>query len=68
MSKKASYERYGVAELWLVDTDRSVVLVSRRSSPMAALFDVSLELTAGETLSSPLLPGFELAIAEILAD
>jgi Uma2 family endonuclease len=67
-SKKANYERYGVAELWLVDTAADVVLVFRRSQPKAPLFDVSLELGVGETLASPLLPGFALAIGEIFAD
>lgn len=67
-AKKANYERYGVAELWLVDTAADVVLVFRRSQPQAPLFDVSLELGVGDTLASPLLPGFALAIGEIFAD
>jgi len=65
--KKANYERHGVAELWLVDTAAGVVLVFRRSDPRAPGFDVSLELAAGDTLASPLLPGFELAVGEIFA-
>lgn len=67
-AKKANYERYGVPELWLVDTAADVVLVFQRSQPNAPLFDVSLELTAGDTLTSPLLPGFALAVGEIFAD
>ncbi|MEJ7825065.1 MAG: Uma2 family endonuclease [Solirubrobacteraceae bacterium] len=67
-AKKANYERYGVADLWLVDTAADVVLVFRRSQPTAPLFDVSLELGAGDTLASPLLPGFTLAVGEIFAD
>lgn len=67
-SKKANYERYGVAELWLVDTAAAVVLVFRCSQPKAPLFDVSLELGVGDTLASPLLPGFAFAVSEIFAD
>jgi Uma2 family endonuclease len=63
--KKASYERHGARELWLVDTAADVVLVFRRSRAQAPRFDVSLELGPGETLTSPLLPGFALAVGEI---
>lgn len=64
-AKKRNYERYGVAELWLVDTAADVVLVFRRSSPKTPTFDVSEELDAQATLTSPLLTGFSLAVAEI---
>jgi Uma2 family endonuclease len=42
--KKATYERHGVAELWLVETAAKVVLVFRRSTSEASRFDVSEEL------------------------
>ena len=64
-AKKRNYERRGVAELWLVDTAADVVLVFRRSSPQAPTFDVSDELDASATLTTPLLPGFALPLAEI---
>ncbi len=63
--KKDGYERRDVAELWLVDTAADVVLVFRRSQAKAGRFDLSLELTAADTLSSPLLPGFSLSVAEV---
>jgi Uma2 family endonuclease len=63
--KKAYYERHGAAELWLVDTAADVILAFRRSSPKARAFDVSVELAAHETLTSPLLPGFALALADV---
>ncbi|MBA3746332.1 MAG: Uma2 family endonuclease [Solirubrobacterales bacterium] len=66
-AKKANYERHGLPELWLVDTAAEVVLVFRRSKPDAPRFDVSLELTATDTLTSPLLPGFSLPVGEIFA-
>jgi Uma2 family endonuclease len=64
-AKKASYERHGLPELWLVDTAANVVLVFRRSMPEAPDFDVSEELDTEATLTSPLLPGFALAVKEI---
>jgi len=63
--KKARYEQHGLPELWLVDTAADEVIVFRRSSPRSAIFDVSLELARGDTLTSPLLPGFELALDEL---
>jgi Uma2 family endonuclease len=62
-AKKAAYERYGLPELWLVDTAASEILVFRRSNPQASAFDVSLELASGDALTSPLLPGFTLPVA-----
>lgn len=59
--KKSGYEAMRVRELWLVDF--TSVLVFRRSGPKQPLFDVALELTPEDTLSSPMLPGFELPLA-----
>ena len=64
-TKKSGYERRGLPELWLVDTAADVVLVYRRSSFKAPQFDVSLELTTADTLTSPLLPGFALPVGEV---
>ena len=57
-AKQSAYERSGLPDLWLVDTAACVVIVFRRSSPKAKRFDVALELTVGDDLTSPLLPGF----------
>lgn len=65
--KKAVYEAHGVPELWLVDDAAGVVLVFRRSAPGVAYYDTALELDEHDTLGSPLLPGFELALAELFA-
>ena len=62
-TKKSVYERQGLPELWLVDSDAAVLLVFRRSAPDALSFDVALELAAGATLTSPLLAGFALDVA-----
>jgi Uma2 family endonuclease len=59
--KKSGYEAAGVRELWLVDF--TSVLVFRRSDAKRPDFDVTLELTPAETLTSPLLPAFALPLA-----
>jgi Uma2 family endonuclease len=64
-TKKRVYERHGMAELWLVDTKSDTVLVYRRSASEAPQFDVELELAAGEPLTTPLIPGFSLDLAEL---
>jgi Uma2 family endonuclease len=64
-TKKTRYEQYGLRELWLVDTAAYEILVFRRSQRNAPSFDVALQLTREDTLTSPLLPGFALALSEV---
>jgi len=64
-TKRATYERLGLRELWLVDTEANSVLVYRRSALEIDRFDISLELEAGEVLTTPLIPGFSLLLAEL---
>ncbi len=66
--KKAVYESGGLPELWLVDTAADEVLVFRRSAPDAPAFDVAEELSHGDTLTSPLLPGFALELDELFVE
>ncbi len=63
--KKRTYERLGLAELWLVDTAADEVLIYRRSTPRATDFDVALELTSEAVLTTPLIPGISLDIAGV---
>lgn len=62
--KKELYERYGVPEYWFVDLDADRIEVyrlheSRYASPVL--------VTRGQTLTSPLLPGLEVRVDELLA-
>ena len=66
-AKKSGYERHGLRELWLVDTAADEVLVFRRSALQAPVFDTALELDRDAALTSPLLPGFSLALPELFA-
>ena len=53
--KRALYAQYGVPEYWLVDPDTGTVTVLRLG---AAGFTVVDRYGAGQTLTSPTLPGF----------
>jgi Uma2 family endonuclease len=66
-AKKRVYEAGDLPELWLVDDVAETVLVYRRSRPGAPTFDVELEVGLGESLESPMLPGFVLALDELFA-
>ena len=66
-AKRDGYERHGLPELWLVDTDARSVIVYRRTRAGSAVFDVALEVGEGEELTSPLLPGFALAVDQLFA-
>lgn len=66
-TKLRHYESAGVAEVWLVDTAADVVLVFRRGGPDTVTFDIALELTADDTLSTPLIPGWDVDLGTLLA-
>jgi Uma2 family endonuclease len=63
--KRLLYERTGVREYWLVDPDVASVTVHRRAAD--GTFPVAAALTADgrETLESPLLPGWSLALPRL---
>ena len=62
--KLEAYERYGIREYWMIDLFRRGVLPWERSgeSLRAKPF---LSASVGDVLTTPLLPGFELPLAEI---
>ena len=60
--KRDLYERHGVREYWLVDTDEmtvSVMLLGDGGYETAAVYGYD------DTLASPTLPGFEMALSEV---
>ena len=65
--KMRVYERSGLPELWLIDAPVAAVLIFRRSEPGVADFDLAVELIRGDSIRSPLLPGFALALDSVFA-
>jgi Uma2 family endonuclease len=62
--KRELYERKGVDEYWIVDTqERSVRIWSRAGERFGA--PRLLTAASGDLLTSSLLPGFEVALAEV---
>lgn len=62
--KRRLYERYGVAEYWLVDPVADTVRVLRRDGdklmPVAQLY-----ASNDDVLTTPLLPGLQIALSEV---
>jgi Uma2 family endonuclease len=66
--KRSVYERARVAELWLVDTPARTVIVFRRRKPDSGSFDESVEFGPAQTLTTPLLGGFELPVEALFGE
>jgi Uma2 family endonuclease len=63
--KRQLFDRGGVREYWTVDPDSDAVRVFRRESngPLA----LTAELTRGDVLTTPLLPGLAIQLTELFA-
>ena len=63
--KRRLYARHGVSEYWIVDTDAgSVTVLLLREGE----FEAVGEYGPGGTLTSPVLPGFELRVDDMFGD
>ncbi len=63
--KRVVYQRTGAREYWIIDPDQNVVDVYRWDTADAA--ESPLRFNAGETLTTPLLPGFQLLLEKLFA-
>ena len=63
--KKHLYERAGVDEYWFFDPEIDVVRVYRRRADHGFGPVVELSLDAGDAVTTSLLPGLELSLADI---
>lgn len=61
-AKQRLFDRVGVLEYWMVDPDRNTIAVYRRSGDGAFPLLTTLEANKAETLTTPLLPGWTLAL------
>ena len=62
--KRDLYSRYGVAEYWIIDPDLETIKVYRMTDK-GYLRAAELAKETKDALSSPLLPGLSLLLAEI---
>ena len=64
--KRKLYERFGVAEYWVVDPELDAIKIYRR---VGGAFERTAELSVEQagTLSTPLLPEFSVTLARIFA-
>ena len=65
--KRRLYERAGVTEYWCVDPELDVVRVYRRDGERFTR-PVELSREAGDTLTSPLLPGLRLPLDRVFQE
>lgn len=61
-AKRRLFDREGVREYWIVDPDRNNVAVYRRSDDGSFPPATTLDAKDAETLTTPLLPGWELPL------
>jgi Uma2 family endonuclease len=63
-TKRDLYDRVGVREYWVIDPDASRIGVHRRTDKARLIFALDLSAAASDTLTTPLLPGFVLPLAD----
>lgn len=65
--KRQLFDREGVREYWIVDPEGDNVAVYRRASDGTMPLATTLEAGKGETLTTPLLPGWQLPLERLFA-
>jgi Uma2 family endonuclease len=61
------FARSGVREYWLVYPDAGAIAIDRRQADGSWTRLVELTAAGGDALTTPLLPGFSLALADFFA-
>jgi Uma2 family endonuclease len=67
IQKRKLYESSGVDEYWVVDPDLEMVKIYRLNGATYAKA-AEIDTDAGGTITSPLLPGFALPVADVFAE
>ncbi len=63
--KMGLYSQFGVQEYWIVDPEKQTLDLYRRAGNELQLFR---QFASHETLESPLLPGFRLAVSDVFSE
>lgn len=67
-AKRRLFERGGVGEYWMVDPDAQRIRVCRRLADLSFPLVADLGGDRGDTLTTPLLPGFSMALDDLFLD
>jgi Uma2 family endonuclease len=67
ITKLRLYENFGVDEYWIVDVTRVSIRVYRRSGEKLAFVSESFAETS-DSVTTPMLPGLEIALEAIFED
>jgi Uma2 family endonuclease len=67
VTKRRLYDRVNVREYWIVDGEIDAVKVDRRQEDASFPQVAELSREEGHSLTTPLLPGFSLSLAELFA-
>lgn len=62
------FDRGGVREYWIVDPDLNWIEVHRRPPNGGLSLAARLQVSAGDSLATPILPGFVLPLSALFAD
>ncbi len=62
-AKLKLYAKHGVRECWLIDPDQCSAQIYRRQN---SAFELVVTLQAGDSLTSPLFPGFSLPLQKLI--
>jgi Uma2 family endonuclease len=65
--KRRRYEQFGVSEYWIVDPEIDVIRIYRRHGEAFGR-PIELSSEAGDTLTTPLLPGLDIPLARVFGD
>ena len=65
--KKKRYELFGVDEYWIADPELESVKIYRRAGDRFAPAEI-ISTETGGTITTPLLPGFEMSIADVFEE
>lgn len=67
VAKRRLYDEHGVHEYWIVDPELELVKIYRRNAANAYERAAEVSAEKGGVITTPLLPKFELAVADIFS-